>query len=362
MTDIDASNAPLLTAPFAENQAVKTQRLLPALSLLTQHHATACEAYANMLSALHPDWQNATTVDALPWLPVGLFKRARLISVPDSEIVRELRSSGTTGSTPSRIFLDRGTATRQSRALANIVTEFIGRERMPMLIIDQSDLLSNKMALGARGAAVLGFSTFGRAHTYALQPDMSIDWEKIEAFLSQHAERPVLLFGFTYIVWQYLLEAASTQGRRLPFPKGSRLIHGGGWKRLAERKISKDQFKYTIRSSLGIDFVHDYYGMAEQVGSIFMECEYGRLHVPAYAEAIVRDPLTLQPLSRGQVGVIQVLSELPASYPGHSLLTEDIGAILGEDDCPCGRLGRTLRVDGRLPRAELRGCSDTRAV
>jgi len=362
MTDMDTPNTSPLTSPFAEKQAEKTQRLFAALSLLTQQHAKACEAYSNMLSALHPNWQSTRTMDALPWLPVGLFKRVKLASVPETEIVRELRSSGTTGSTPSRIFLDRATATRQSHALASIVTDFIGRERMPMLIIDQSDLLSNKTALGARGAAVLGFSTFGRAHTYALQPDMSIDWAKIEAFLGQYAERPVLLFGFTYIVWQYLLEAAAKQGRHLQFPKGSRLIHGGGWKRLAERKISKEQFKQTIRGSLGIDFVHDYYGMAEQVGSIFMECEHGRLHVPAYAEAIVRDPLTLQPLPYGELGVIQVLSELPTSYPGHSLLTEDIGALLGEDDCLCGRLGRTLRVDGRLPRAELRGCSDTRVV
>ncbi|WP_018606562.1 hypothetical protein [Uliginosibacterium gangwonense] len=361
MADMDAHDA-TLTAPFAEPQAAKAQRLFSALRLLNQEQAKACAPYANMLYTLHPTWQEARTLDALPWLPVGLFKRAKLASVPDAEIVRELRSSGTTGSTPSRIFLDRGTATRQSRALANIVTDFIGRERMPMLIIDQSDLLNNKMALGARGAAVLGFSTFGRAHTYALRPDMSIDWEKIEAFLTQHSARPVLLFGFTFVVWQYLLEVAAAKGRSLQFPKGSRLIHGGGWKRLAERKISKEHFKQTIRTALGIDFVHDYYGMAEQVGSIFMECEHGRLHVPAYAEAIVRDPLTLHPLPQGQVGIIQVLSELPGSYPGHSLLTEDIGAILGEDDCPCGRLGRTLRVDGRLPRAELRGCSDTRAV
>jgi len=60
--------------------------------------------------------------------------------------------------------------------------------------------------------------------------------------------------------------------------------------------------------------------------------------------------------------VIQVLSVLPRSYPGHSLLTEDVGALLGEDDCPCGRLGRTLRVDGRLKSAEPRGCSDTHAA
>lgn len=349
-------------SPFASPQPEKAQRLHERLLALTTQHAAACPPYAAMLNALHPGWQAAVTLDALPWLPVGLFKRLRLASVPAHEIVRELRSSGTTGSTPSTVLLDRATATAQSHALASIVTDFIGRERLPMLVIDQSDLLSRRTALGARAAAVLGFSTFGRQHAYALRPDMSLDIALIEDFLARNAGLPVLLFGFTAVVWQHLLEALAHTGRTLQFAPGSRLIHGGGWKRLAERQISKAQFKAHIGEMLGIHKVHDYYGMAEQVGSIFMECEHGRLHVPAYAEAIVRDPLTLRPLPLGESGVIQVLSELPASYPGHSLLTEDVGAILGEDDCPCGRLGRSLRVDGRLPRAELRGCSDTQVA
>ena len=44
---------------------------------------------------------------------------------------------------------------------------------------------------------------------------------------------------------------------------------------------------------------------------------------------------------------------------GHSLLTEDLGVLLGEDDCPCGRKGKYFKVTGRVPRAEVRGCSDT---
>ena len=63
--------------------------------------------------------------------------------------------------------------------------------------------------------------------------------------------------------------------------------------------------------------------------------------------------------SVGEQGIVQVLSPLPGSYPGHSLLTEDTGVLLGEDDCPCGRLGKYFSIIGRIPRAEIRGCSDT---
>lgn len=348
--------------PFSAPQAEKRARLLSELSALTAHHHRHCRPYRNMIDALHPAWREADTLEALPWLPVGVFKRLRLSSVPDAEVFRELRSSGTSGSSPSRVLLDRATAARQTRALAAILGHVIGRERRPMLVIDRNDLLRSGEALSARGAAVLGFGNFGRQLTYALRPDLTLDIDTVKAFLSRFGEEPIRVFGFTFMVWQHFINALKQQDIQLTFPEGSLLLHGGGWKRLAERKIDSAMFKQAIAETLGIRSVHDYYGMAEQVGSIFVECNAGRLHTPAYAEAIVRHPVSLSPLPIGQQGVIQLISELPGSYPGHSLLTEDIGAITGEDDCPCGRLGRTLRVDGRLPRAELRGCSDTRSV
>jgi len=62
---------------------------------------------------------------------------------------------------------------------------------------------------------------------------------------------------------------------------------------------------------------------------------------------------------KGERGLIELVSLLPVSYPGHALLTEDEGVILGEDDCPCGRRGVYFSVLGRLKDAEIRGCSDT---
>ena len=56
-----------------------------------------------------------------------------------------------------------------------------------------------------------------------------------------------------------------------------------------------------------------------------------------------------------------MVSVLPHSYPGHSILTEDEGLILGEDDCPCGRKGKYIKILGRMKNAEIRGCSDTYA-
>ena len=60
--------------------------------------------------------------------------------------------------------------------------------------------------------------------------------------------------------------------------------------------------------------------------------------------------------------ITAALSALPTSYPGHSILTEDLGVIERVDGGPGERQGNALRILGRLPRAELRGCSDTHAA
>ena len=92
-----------------------------------------------------------------------------------------------------------------------------------------------------------------------------------------------------------------------------------------------------------------------------MECEYGNLHSSIYSDIIIRNPYDFKVCDVGEPGIIQIQSTLAHSYPGHSLITEDEGIITGIDNCKCGRLGKTIKILGRIKSAELRGCSDTYA-
>ncbi len=125
--------------------------------------------------------------------------------------------------------------------------------------------------------------------------------------------------------------------------------------------VDNTAFKAALQKETGIGRIHNFYGMVEQVGSVYVECEYGYLHTPDFADIIIRNFTTLEPNPIGQAGVVQTVSALPISYPGHSLLTEDIGTIWGEDTCRCGRKGKFFTIEGRLPASEIRGCSDTHA-
>ena len=350
-----------LARPYGLSAPGKRARLLEVLNGLTSWHRTGCKPYESALRRLFPQ-EAAATLEQVPFIPVRLFKTLDLASVPRESITKTLTSSGTGNHAPSRIYLDRETSMRQSKVLIAIMTSFIGAKRVPMVVIDSAELVKDRTRFNARAAAILGFTVLGRDHHFALDSSLDLDADALDAFVTRHADEPVLVFGFTSLVWQCLVQASAAAVRRFSFGPGSALIHGGGWKRLSEQQVSPSRFKQGLAEATGITRVFNYYGMVEQVGSIFMECEHGHLHSPVFADVIVRDPLTLEPLAHGRTGVLQVLSALPLSYPGHSLLTEDLGVVHGEDDCACGRLGRHFSVIGRMKEAEVRGCSDTRVL
>ncbi|MCC2615113.1 acyl-protein synthetase [Aestuariibacter halophilus] len=341
---------PVYDVPQAEKQA----HLLPLLSALHQHHVTHCEAYARIAGDVAVPFTQQADV---PYLAVRLFKHLALKSIADEDIFRVLRSSGTTGQQPAQIFLDRATSGRQSKVLVNILQHSIGKARLPMLIIDSPAIVGKDAAFSARAAGIQGLMFFGRDHTYALDENMQPDWSAIERFCDTYRDQPVLVFGFTFMVWQYWIRLLAD--RPCLDLKHGVLLHSGGWKKLHAERVSNADFKTVVQARTGIANVVNFYGMAEQVGSVFTECEQGHLHAPLYADVLVRDPYTLQTLPHGQPGLLQMLSVLPTSYPGHSILTEDMGRVLGEDDCPCGRKGRYISIEQRLPKTELRGCSDT---
>lgn len=336
----------------------KSALMVATLNDLTHHHRERCPEYRRILDGVYRGRIAGEQLADVPWLPVSLFKTHRLASVPQQEVFKTLTSSGTTGQRVSRIVLDRDTARRQSAALAAIMGHLLGKARLPMLIVDSESVLRNRDQFSARAAGIVGMMTFGRKHRFVLDANMQLDHEGLARFLSEHGDRPFLVFGFTFMIWRYLYGAVDDE--RYDLSNGT-LVHGGGWKKLRQDAIDNAQFKARLLARLKLPRVYDYYGMVEQVGSVFLEGEDGFLYTPNFADVIVRDPHSWEEAPLGEPGVIEVLSVLPTSYPGHALLTEDLGVVHGVDDSACGRLGKRFTVVGRVEKAELRGCSDTHA-
>lgn len=324
--------------------------------LLEFHYNNSLE-YRRILDGFFGGLNPEKDIEELPFIPVRLFKSLNLKSVKDKEVVKTMTSSGTSGQGFSKIFLDKETVRLQQKALISIFKNQTDYSRLPMLIIDTPSTVQNRITFNARAAGILGFSMFGSKREFALNDDLTLNWEMVAQFFKRNENKPFLLFGFTYIVYRNFLRYFEKKGIEISDNQGI-LIHGGGWKKLEEEAISSEEFKSRIKNVLGVNRIYDYYGMIEQTGSIFFECECGYFHPSEWSEVIIRNPSTLQVEKDGNQGLIQLLSLVPRSYPGNSILTEDLGTIYGVDSCDCGRKGKYFKVHGRIENSEMRGCSN----
>ena len=356
---MDFTEELLAMPPFSINRVKKEELLLRSMSELTQLHELNCLEYGRILKHLNKsrNWDYSSLTN-IPFLPVRIFKHLELRSVPGDEIFKVMSSSGTSGQIPSKIYLDRVTAKLQSVILSKIFSDFIPMKRPPILVIDSADTIKNRRAFSARAAGILGFSFLCRDMTFALKSDMTLDDEAVINFAKKYKNETVVIFGFTSIVWEYLLNNKDVH-KFQSMLHNSYVVHGGGWKKLESLQINSSIFKTKVREVIGTSNVINYYGLVEQTGSLYFECQEGFLHSSNYSNIIVREERNFLPVSDNTIGLLQLQSILPKSYPGHSILTEDLGAIIGVDDCPCGRLGQRFQVIGRIPDAEIRGCSDT---
>ena len=325
------------------------------LNALTQYHAANCEPYRRILDGLWGGQTSAACVEDVPYLPVSLFKTHQLRSVAEDAVRATLISSGTTGEVVSQIYVDSDTSRNQQLRLTNSLGHILGKKRLPMLVLDTDATFRNPKYMNARGAGVLGMMRFGRDHHFALTPDLEPALDVVETFLEKNGGGPFFMFGFTFLVWARFFQALKDRGLDL---SNGVLIHSGGWKKMEEQAVDNTVFRASFKERFRLKKIFNFYGMVEQLGSIFLEGPDGLLYPPNFSDVIIRDPETFAPAPTGTTGIIQVLSLIPGSYPGHSLLTEDMGVIEAVDADHDGWNGNALRVVGRVPKAELRGCSD----
>lgn len=300
----------------------------------------------------------------IPPVAVSVFKDLgfKLGSVPKEELSLTLQSSATSG-VPSTVVLDKVTSKRQAKAMVKVISAFIGNERKPFLIMDIDPRSADRRLLGARFAAVTGYLKFASKTGYFLKAKNGVsyfDVEGIQAFVNElPQDQPVVVFGFTYILYQNVLKTIQQTGIKIQLPKGSKIIHIGGWKKLESEKVEKSIFNQQLADVFGINptDVIDIYGFTEQMGINYPDCECGCKHASTYVKVIARDPVTREVLPAGKEGMMEFITPVPHSYPGNVVLTDDMG-IIEPEPCPYGRAGQRFRITGRMKKAEVRGCGD----
>lgn len=344
--------------------AESEQTFMSALRDELVFHYEHNELYRSFCTRKGFDPHGEFSIEDIPPVSVSVFKNlgATLSSVSTEEIKLKLQSSATSG-VPSTVVVDKTTAKRQSKAMVKVVQHFIGRKSKPFLVMDIDPHTEYRNLLGARFAAVSGYLKFANKVGYFLKADANgvsyFDVQGMKDFLTEIGDEPVVLFGFTYILYANVIKNISEAAIDIKLPRGSKIIHIGGWKKLESEKISKKLFKEQLSTCFGIDpnNVIDIYGFTEQMGLNYPDCTDGWKHVPVFSRVIARDPVTHRVLPDGQEGMLEFITPVPHSYPGNVVQTDDLG-VVDHGICPCGTGGTRFRVTGRMKKAEVRGCGD----
>lgn len=345
--------------PFQVMQEEKNQIFDNAMQEAIIHHYNNSTEFRKICENQKFDFHKKYQLEQIPYFPVSIFKKFELKSIPKENIFKIIFSSATTSNTPSKIFLDRITSERQTKALVSIMSDFL-HEKMNFLILDTKEIVSSSDEVKSRASAIRGFMPFMKSIKFVLHEDLTLDNLELQQIISSNH---YCIFGFTWLIYKIIKENKNNQEIKsnLSKLKSPHILHLGGWKKLSDNNVSREEFYKEICEFFNTEKnkIIDIYGMTEQLGTIYPDCEFGNKHVSIYSEIIIRNPLTLENEGIGKSGLIQLISPIPHSYPGISVLSDDFGHLEGIDDCPCGRKGKYFRFDKRSESADLKGCGDT---
>lgn len=307
----------------------------------------------------HPD--SIKTEDDLKNVPgtmVHLFKEHEFCSVPRSEIVLTLTSSGT-GGQKSQQFLSQ-LSLDNVKALAFAIHKSLGmvdEREYNYLCFTYDPKVANDLGTAFTDELLTNFTGKKEVY-YAIQWNeekkvFSLNEEGVLSTLKKFASggTPTRILGFP----AFLYEIIEKNNLSINLGKDSWLQTGGGWKGKADKEIPKLEFRKFIEERLGIPQKNqrDLFGMVEH-GIPYVDCEKGNLHIPNFARVFVRSPFDLSLRKRGERGLLQFLCSYNFSYPAASLLTTDYGRV---ERCDCEIGGDILVLEGRAGVSKHKGCA-----
>jgi hypothetical protein len=193
----------------------------------------------------------------------------------------------------------------------------------------------------------------GEASAWGLGP-RGVDARAARSWLGarQRERRPVLVLA-TALALADLVAGLERLDLRFRLPAGSVVFETGGFKG-REREVSPEELAAGVAERLGVPAaaVVREYGMTELTSQLYTGALAGgdpELYVPPHQVRVrAVDPESLEEVPTGESGLIAIFDLANLSSAVH-VLTEDLGRLEAGG----------LRLLGRAPGADLRGCSLT---
>jgi hypothetical protein len=292
--------------------------------------------------------------EEVPPVPTTAFKHLDLVVGEAADAERTFRTSGTSR---GRGLRGRHHVPRLELYHASLLPPFLrwvlhGVDGPPLLSLVPSpeevpdSSLAEMVGTVARGAA-------GRVQWLAAPDGAPRRAAFVEAAREASAAGdPVLVVG-TAFAFVHLLDHLAGEGRSLRLPDGSRIMETGGFKGRS-RAVSRTELYRGLERLLAVpgERVVNEYGMTELLSQLYEPVLHrgvearGRHVPPPWLRVRALDPATLEPLPPGRPGLL-AFYDLANAGSVSAILTEDVGSVNPEG----------VRLEGRAPGAEPRGCS-----
>ncbi len=337
-----------------------------AMRQILRWHAARCPFYADWLrrNSFEPDsLKEISDLPSIPPLHANFYKTHVIKSRPDDEFVLTLTSSGTTGQ-KTQMFFDEWSLNASDKSadvqfgyygrITDVPSEFMMYSYEPAPGVNTGTLRTRQMMRRYAPEHGLEYALKfnGSGHDFDLFGSIAA----LKRF--EEGGRPVRILGFPAFLY-FTLERMREMGYPpLKLNPGSLVMMGGGWKGFVDRQLSPQEFRDYVHERLGLPRTccHETYGAVEH-GVAYTDCDSHHLHVPIYSRAVVRDPVTLEPVEDGEKGFMNVISPMNTGVPVPSLLLGDMAVKHPAGSCGCGNPAPWFEILGRAGTSRNKSCA-----
>lgn len=296
----------------------------------------------------------------IPAVTTSAFKEVDLRTFPPEDTVQLFTSSGTGNPEKrSKVYLNEMGLKLADFSYQSAIGLGLYRspeEKLHALLLGPDPELTPEASIVVRGLIQVVEGHYIGKPEFFIKPD-GFDFEGLAGRLRQAEEtgEPVVIAGATF-GHIHFFDYCQSQGISFKLPEGSRCFDGGGYKGRA-KQVTREEYCQLAKKILDVPphLLVNCYGMAE-IHVAYMEnvfynhrkgIEEPRYKMnPAWTRTIVVDPDTLEPVPKGEQGLLlhYCLANLVTVQ---ALQTDDVGYAIGNG----------FECTGRAEGAESRGCS-----
>lgn len=328
-------------------------------------HYDHCLEYRNILKQLDfsPDsLGDYGDISRIPFIPTLFFKNHGVFSMPPAKMLIKATSSGTKGKF-SRIGFEAGGLLCGLKMVLKIGTwrKLFSLRPVNYIVFGYKPHRKNKTAVTKTAFGATLFAPAIR-RTYALKYVNSAYEADLEGVIAaiqsySHSHFPARFMGFPSYTY-FVLKMMDERGMRFTLPKGSKIMLGGGWKQFYTEQVDKRVLYDLAQKVLGIeeDSIIEFFGAVEHP-ILYCDCKNHHFHVPAYSRVIIRDVKTLEPVSNGQIGLVNLITPMVKATPILSVMTDDLGVLHEGVECGCGIVSPYLEIIGRIGLKDIKTCA-----